>query len=386
MAYIIALGFDKGKQDRLMLTVQYVTFMETGGEDKELGQVDKTLVVSVEAPSLYTGLDMLSISTSRRFNLMHAKYLIFSKELAESPLMEYYMNAITRYPEIRRIMYFMIARQGARNFILENRSLIGESSYKSIELMIRQAQNTGFFPMIDLRKFYDGIKSTYHQPVAILVGNNFFNTFQQANMNQEKMPVTGGEYLAGEMPRTGGLKVEATGAAVFRGAQMVGELTGDENRLLLMVQGELKGGFFTIPDPKNEQYIVALDVKLSRKPRIYMDVSQERPKVSIEIPLEGDILSIQSKTNYESAPLKLQLEKAFEKRIKAGLDGLINKCQQEFKADIFGFGWYAARHFGTIQEWESYNWHERFPDAEIYTSVKFHIRRFGTMIKTSPAK
>jgi spore germination protein KC len=387
MVYILALGFDKGKQDRLMLTVQYATFKEPGGgekEKKELGQVDSTLVESVEAPSIYTGLNMLSVSTSRRFNLTHAKYLVFSKELAQSPMLEYYVNGLIRYAELRRIMYFMVARQNARDFILENQSLIGESPYKSIELKVEQAQYSGFFPMTNLREFYDGTKSTYYHPVAMLVENNSFKAFEQPKMQQAKVSISGGEYLAGEIPRTGGEKGEAMGAAVFRGPKMVGEITGEQNRLLMMVKGELKRGFFTIIDPKDKKAAVVLDVRLSRKPSIRVNVTGDKPRVDVDMLLEGNIVSIQSKINYESLALKPQLEKALEMQIKTQLDRFITKCQEEFKADIFGFGWYGARHFATIQKWESYAWLDKFPDAEVNTRVKFNIRRSGLMLKTSP--
>ncbi|MGE5631875.1 MAG: Ger(x)C family spore germination C-terminal domain-containing protein [Caulobacteraceae bacterium] len=164
---------------------------------------------------------------------------------------------------------------------------------------------------------------------------------------------------------------------------MVGKLTGEESRLMQMAAGEFKMGFFTMQDPKEPSLIVPFEVRQRKKPKVTVKFEGDKPIIHLKLELDGDVMSIQSRINYEQLELKQLLEKAFEKQIKDSLDKLMEKSKN-LKIDIFGFGQVAARHFLTIQEWEKYNWMKKFQKAEITTEVEFIIRGTGTQLKSSP--
>lgn len=401
LAYVLAMGFDRGVTDRLRLTLQIVSFKEGGGgggtvtgmsgggsggggEDQELGQVGGTMVVTVDCPSVFTGLNLANVATSRQLNLMHAKLIIFSEELARSGELEKYLNAVLRYREIRETMDLVITKGKAEEYIRENKGLIGQDPSKSMELLINQQDYTGFFPEVKYYNFYTKMKSSMQQPVAILAGVNSLKNLRQPGQGVQSQSASGGDYLAGEVPRRGGPKRELFGGAVFYGPTMVGELTGTEVRVLKMLTGELERAFYTIKDPLAPDFVVPLDVRPARKPEIKVNLEGDTPEVDVKIRLEGAELSIQSGIHYEGPELKPVLEQAFAEEIKRQADDLIAKCQNDFKADIFGFGKIAVRHFPTIKEWEEYRWLEKFPQARVYTDVDFVIRRTGMMLKTSP--
>ncbi|MGI6112863.1 MAG: Ger(x)C family spore germination protein [Mahellales bacterium] len=386
LAYIVSIGVDKGEVDRVRLTVQYATFSQSvGGGGGIEGESDGTMIVTIDCPSLYTGLDMLSTSTSRRFNLFHIKYFVVSKEMAQQGEMDRYINALIRYNEIRRNMFIFVSRGKARDFILENKPVLGDDIIKTIELAMEQAYRTGLIPYINIGRFNDALKSTTHQPVSVLVSkNDFKGLMEQAHIPRGE--VSGGHHKAGEVPRRGGVKAELMGTAVFNGGTMVGELKGDETRVFMMITGEYKRGFLTIPDPQKPDDIIVLDVRDARRPTIKTDLSGNSPRIEVLIRLEGNIVSTQSKINYESDDLQPILERAFEQEIKGRMDRLIAKTQKTFKSDIFNFGKYVSREFATIQQWEEYNWLGRYPQAVVSTKVEFTIRRSGMMLETAPAK
>ena len=400
MAHVAAIGFDRGVSERLRLTLQIVSFKggaggggaaggssggDGGGGDRELGMVGSTMVVTVDGPSFFTGLNLANAATARELNLNHAKLLIFSEELARSGEIDKVIAPLKRYREIRETMEFVVSRSKAEDFIKENKNLIGRDPAKSMELIRKQPEYTGFFPRVSLHNFYNNLKSNMQQPVAVLAGVNSLKNLKEAGPGEPPESVGGAGFLAGQMPRQGGPKRERFGVAVFNGAKMVGELTGQEARTLQMVTGDFRRGFFTIQDPLAPDRVVPLDVRPARSPRIGVSFEGKTPVIDVRIRLEGDVLAIQSGINYESPELKPVLEQAFEAEVKNGIDSLIARCQNEFKADIFGFGRSAVYHFPTIEEWERYRWLEKFPGARISTQVDFVIRRTGMMLKTSPA-
>jgi len=387
IVYILAVGLDKGVKDKLRLTVEFHTMK--GGSSSSMssssgggGMGGNYPTITVDAPSFYTGINMINSSLPRRLNFMHAKYLVISEEMAKAGVSTY-IAPIIRYREIRRSMHVIVAKGSACKFLEENQSFIGSTLSKTMELQVKGPTDTGYFPHTTLNTFYDGIKSTYRQPIAILGGLNDSNSYQEDGEKASAFQSPEGQYYAGEIPRKGGSKAELYGTAVFDGDKMVGELTGDETRLLMMLMGDFKRGFFTIKDPKMPQYVVPLDVQTSRKTEIHVDIKNGKPYINAEIELEGNILAIQSMINYEDLSLKPLLEKAFEQQVKSEMDALIDKCKKE-KSDVFGFGTVACSKFLTIQDWEQYNWNKQFENAEVTVNVTFTIRRTGTLMKSSP--
>jgi len=386
VTYVLAVGMDKGVKDKLRLTVEF-HIAKGGSSSKSSGSSggetggDYT-TITIDAPSLFTGINMINCSLAHKLNFMHVEYLVFSEEMAKAGLSTY-IASVVRYRQIRRSINVIVAKGSADKFLEENQPFVGSTLSKTMVLQFMEQKATGYFPFVTLKDFDDRIKSTYRQPIATLGGVNNSNNYQEDGEKASASQSPEGQYYAGEMPRKGGGKVELCGTAVFDGDKMVGELTGDETRFLLMLRGDFQRGFFTIKDPKMPQYVVSLDVRTSRKTEIHVDIKNGKPYINAEIKLEGDILSIQSMINYEDISLKPLLEKAFEQQVKSEMDALIDKCKKE-KSDVFGFGTVACSKFLTIQDWEQYNWNKQFENAEVTVNVTFTIRRTGTIMKSSP--
>lgn len=386
--YVLIVGFDKGTKDAIRVTVQLGTYKNGGGGqgqgttgDTGRGQIEGAIVSTVEAPSFFTGLNMLSAGLSRQINLMHTKYIVFSEELAREGQIETYIAPLVRYREIRSTMFVLVSKGKAEDFIMETRALAGTMPAKSMEMSMEQMSHTGFAPDTNLYDFYNDAKSGYRQPVATLVSVNEFKEDEASSPKEAEE--SGGQYTAGQVPREGALRREIFGAGIFNGYKMVGQLDGDDTRLLLMARGEFKRGFFSIKDPMNEKQVVPLDIRMARQPKIKVDTSGDVPKISLALELEGMILSIQSGTNFENVELKPVLEKAFADEIRNGLDELVKKSQREFGTDIMGFARKAAGNFLTIQDWQEYDFAKKYPDAKVSTEVDFVIRRTGMLQKTS---
>ena len=391
-AHVLAVGIDKGISNKWRITVQFATLKSDGGskiqttggnQDFETQEQDGYTFITLDAPSFYGGVSMINSILSRKLNFMHTKLLVLSEDIAKSGLVGEYLAPIVRYREIRRNVRVLISKCEASKFIKENKPIFGKTLSKSMEQIVQEGSNMDFFPNITLGDFYDDIKSTYNQPIAILACVNDYSNFKEMGSLWGEEFKSEGDYLAGQIPRIGGNKIELYGTAVFDGDIMVGELNGDETRLMLMARGQFQRGFFTLPDPEKPALIVPLDVRAARKRNVMVKLDGDKPVIVLKIQLEGDLLAVQSGINYEIKEMKPVLEKAFEQYIKNRLDTLIEKCQR-LNADVFRFGGIAARQFSTIEKWEQYNWISEFEKAEVNTEVDFTIRRTGAILKSSP--
>jgi len=207
---------------------------------------------------------------------------------------------------------------------------------------------------------------------------------EHVHHHRQPQGVREGDFLAGQLPRKGVGKVEVLGSAAFRDSKMVGTLNGTQTAILNMFRGWFFESLFAFPDPGRPDRFVILRVKKERKPEIKVRLDAEgMPEVRVRVALDAEIISIQSGINYER-PEKLSiLEEALNRQMERLAGELVRKAQEEFRADIFGFGFKARRLAATYPQWESMNWPELYPEARVSITFDTKIRRIGLLRKTT---
>jgi germination protein, Ger(x)C family len=397
--YPVVIGLDKGVHNKLIVTIEYPTYRGgesggqsggaqkkgEGGDSGEEGayQVPGANIHSIETPTILEGLDIFNMAISRRISLVHIKLLVISEELAREGVGDY-LDGMARYRGFRTTMFVLVTNGKAADFIKENKSNIGESLTKSIELMEEQSKKTGFFPDVNFHEFYKDAISPYSAPYAAYVGVNDFKKLTMEDKGGKPKLVTEQDFLPGDLPRIGVAKREYVGTAVFDGDRMVGSLNPTETRYMLMLNGKLKKVVFTIEDKNKTGKGIITDISLGKSPSIKARFENSTPVFDIQLNIEANIEAIQSRSDYSGLSmiddLNIQIKSYLEDNIKK----TIEKVQKELKCDVFGLGNKLAGNFTTIQEWENYNWLSHFPEAKINVDTRVNIRGIGLKLKSSP--
>ncbi len=395
--YALMLGIDKGTTNSIRLTIQYPTYKSGGGgggggggEDNKGGmggsnEAPGSNIHTIEAPTVLEALDMYGMAISRRVSLMHAKNLIISEEVAREG-MERYLAPLARYREARRIVNIAVVKGTAQKYIQNNKSNIGESLSKAMELMSVQADNTSFFPRVDFFNFYKSLLSSYQQGYTAYTGINDFKELSDKIPPGKAPQRIDNGYEPGKLPRSGVAKREFVGTTVFNKDRMVGYFNSEETRYFLMVKGRFRRGIITLKDQESPGDSIPLDFRPSRKPVIKGYFKNGKPYIFVKLEMEADIGSIQSRIYYEDKDKLDKLNKQASKFVQDRVVEVIGKAQYIYKSDIFGFGQKLAGYFPNIQEWEKYNWLSKFDQAKISVAVNVNIRRTGLMIRSSNIK
>lgn len=394
--YPVAMGLDKGVNNKLIVTIEYPTYKGgggggqpgAGGNEGESGggggyQVPGANIHTIETPTILEGLDIFNMAISRRISFIHIKLLVISEELAREGVGDY-LGPMARYRSTRSTMFVLVTKGKAVDFIKENKANIGESLTKSIELMEEQSKKTSYFPDINFHEFYRDISSSYSAPYAAYVGVNDFKKLVMEDEGEKNKLVTEYDYLPGDMPRAGVAKREYVGTAVFDGDRMVGSLNPTETRYMLMLNGKFKRGVFTIEDNKSPGKGIVADIGLERAPLIKSRFEDGIPVFDIKLDIDANIEAIQSRINYEKLNMIDDLSNQIKSHLEEGMEKTLEKAQKELKSDVFGFGNKLAGHFSTIQEWENYNWLSHFSESKINVDIKVNIRRMGLIIESPP--
>lgn len=389
-AYVLILGVDKGKENALALTAQIAVpramgagSMGGGGGDGGGGGGQRsTMTITVESRTILTGLDMMNATVERRIYLKHLKLLVFSKELAEQGL-EPHVTSLMRFPEFRRNNFMAISQGSSRELVEHIKPIMEANPAEYVEKLITSQEYVGFTPFGQLHHFYSDIKSVSIQATAPLVA------LKEREGKRSGLPagVEESAYLAGQLPRKGGGDVEQIGTAVFKGDRLVGELTGEETVILNMLKGQFKQSQLAFPDPADPDRFVTIRLLGERKPQLNVVMGKDGvPDVSARVSLEAEITGIQSGVTYERPDKIPVLEMEINRILEEKAAELIRKSQEEFGADIFGFGFKARRLAATWHQWLEMKWLELYPQARVTVTFKTHIRRIGLLREPSPVR
>jgi spore germination protein KC len=169
--------------------------------------------------------------------------------------------------------------------------------------------------------------------------------------------------------------LKMAGIAVFdQDLSLLGFLDMEQTRDFNWIIGILKRR--TLASEIKEGNVSVTLTKLTSK--ITPDKIQDQQiGFTVELSGEGEIL--ENNTNLDLEKLKnLQyLQKEIEKQAKEQVQETINKVQQKYKVDIFGFG--EALHKKNPKQWESLKkeWDSHFAEADITVKVDLKINRIG---------
>jgi len=376
-AFVLTIGVDQGTRGRFLWTFQIaipqqLAGSQTGGGGD--GQKTST-TLSVEATTLYGALNVLNSFLDRKANLMHAKAVILSEDIARKD--PFPLQSLDRYREIRRNLFVVIAEGKARDIIAAYQPVLTKNPAKFIETLVLNTSFTGLMPRTQLHDYLTHMETGAVEATAILVGKT-------GGLAQPKKtdPNVTAPYLPGEIPREGGIPLEVIGVAVFKGSKMIGKLNGTENRAMAMLAGGFKRGFLSFTDPLAPDRNIALDVRSGGPPVINVRMERNRPLITVDLSLEGDIVLTQSVIDYTRPEMMKQLESFAEQNIRKNILKVIKKTQG-MGADIFGFGYKAKHLVKTYPQWENLHWSKLYPKAEIKVNVRLAIRRIGLQYKPS---
>lgn len=155
----IAIGFDKGSNHSVRMTLQIAipTKVAGGGEGGGGGGGEESVsYTTVEAPSIYSGLNMINSYVSKQLNMSQIKVLVFSEELAREGI-EKYINALMRGREFRPHSYVIVARgtgNAAERYLRAVEPELESNPAKYYEMLLSAYTYTGFTANTSLTNFY----------------------------------------------------------------------------------------------------------------------------------------------------------------------------------------------------------------------------------------
>jgi spore germination protein KC len=339
---IVGVGIDwDSKNNKYILTYEVISVEPGVGRGRM-----QSRTIQNTGDTLFGGIRKFAEKNGKVAYWAHTKVMIISRDTAEKgivPMLDYTM----RDAEFRPDMNILISDENTASQILTLKQGMKISSFK-LEESLKVQHKVGSFENVDLWNFTDKLSREGFSPVAPIV------------------------YLE---KRGEKIVPKVSGTAVFKEDKMIGILGGDETKYYLFIDDEIRNQPLDIKyQVDSEDLNVSLEI-LKNNTKVKPINKGGKLVMSINIETDVAIAEIGGTKNIIEEKARGELEKNIEKYIKRNVIRLINRVQDEYNSDIFGFGNTIKKQMP--KEWKKIGkeWDEYFPKLKVEVNTKVNITK-----------
>ena len=420
LAYIFALGIDKGENAKIKISAQLSKIATSTGGGGSSGEGNNPILISCEANSIFSGINLLNTYIGKELNLAHCSVFVFSKEFAQDGISSEIYSLINN-EEVRPSTNLVLSTCDAYDYLKNSNPNLERLTTKYYETFSITDRFTGYISNITIGNFYNTLASKDEEATAILGGlnsaarsensksssnsnksdssdteklssessgssnssNNSSNEYSnQSSQEQESSIINPEDLTAGTSSASGKRGTENIGLAVFENDKFRGELTATETICHLLINNDLDSCIISIGNPIVESEKMELQLFPSKKTKITINIIDGIPHISIKLYLNADVMTLEQDIDYEIPETLEKISSTAKDYLKNEFDKYLNKVSKEYNCDIDEFYTKAIGHFATIPEWENFNWKEKFKNAVFNVDLDFNVTSSLLVTKT----
>lgn len=374
LAYVIALGIDKGEDNLLKLSFQFATPSSDSGSSGSSGSDITT--TTVECSSISSGFNLMNSYISKKLNLSHCKVIIFSEELAAIGITEEVQTLINKI-QIRPDSSIIISKCSASDFIENAKPNLMTLIARYYEIVVTSGKYTGYYYNSTLENFYSSLEESLVEATAMLGGINVEQLhYIDKDINYIDIDSS---YIAGTSLVEDENLIQLMGTAVFKDGKLVGELNGQETISHLIVTNKLDQCIINIPDPFSSDNLISVSISLNNTNN-KVEFVNNAPYIMVDTSIEAYILTYSDSSNYGTEEALGIIEKYINSYLATHISSYLYKTAKEFNSDIAGFGKKVISKYTNINKWNESNWSNNYKNAFFHVNVSTDLEGSTLMI------
>lgn len=363
---VVGAGFDRGKDDSVVVIAQTVTPQTPGagggGGGGGGGQETFHNWYSI-GETVFDAVRNLTLKSPNSLFWSHNKIYILSEDLAKAGLLEF-MDFIERDPEFKQNAWILIAREDLQEVLQASGNMKQPPAQILADIINIRDRNTKY-AISSLGDFIEQLGSDEVQ--AYTAGVTFYQGLTK-EQNTVSMP-------GQEVPKQKELRIMDT--AVFNGDKLVGWFNNVESRGLLWVLGKVNQGLLVLP---MENRKISFEIFKSSS-KLEPTVKDGQLIMKIKVKVSGNIGEMTPGKKLDEKTIK-EIEVLIAQTVEKQVMAAVTKAQ-ELNTDVLGFA--PAVHRSFPKAWDqglSKQWPEIFRDLDVEVSVEGNVR--GTGLTTNP--
>lgn len=365
LAIVMAVGIDKGEDGNVRVTAQIPRPSDARGQTgAPSGQTgDAVWSVSAEGKTIFEAIRNLGRFSPRRIFWAHNFIIVINEEFAKAGIQDV-IDFFTRNPELRMNTWVAVTPDKAIEVVTTITGLEvipGEA----VDKLFRYSAITSQAPRTTMRNLYSSYLSHGTDPVLTRI-----KLVEKGVSNKEpgKMKVK---------------QVELAGAGVFKKDKLIGVLEGDEVRGLMPFIDRLESVILSVSCPKDESENVSLELR-HQNFKVTPGYEGGKPKFQVKLDSYSSIAEADCPISLKDKEQVDDMEKELEELLYNDIKKIVDKVQNEYKADILRLGEEFNNKYPS--EWKQLraNWSESLQDAKVDIVVDAKIK--NSVLLYNPTK
>lgn len=349
LTVIIGIAIDKNEDNGYKLTFETVDFNTSVEESGP-----KSEIIESEGKTIFDAVRNAKKRVNNKLYFGQAQTVIISEELGREQNIGELMDWFMRDGECRETMCFVISQEKTAAEILATKG-VGQ-------------------PLVanEIKKIVEG-------DPQVTVSTVYVELYEIFNML--KAPGEDVVLPAIHTVNNGGVTAcEINGIAVYRGQKLAGYLTPEESKYFMFAVDEVKKGLLTLTGSED---MSDLSLEISKnKTRTSFRYKDKTMVYTIKTETQVYLGEYLGEKNSLSEKQMEAIEDAAEKEIENNITAVVKKAQNDFDADIFGFGNMVYKKDNDLWQELQDQWDELFQNATV--EVKSNVRIVNTgVIKKS---
>ena len=312
-----------------------------------------TALVQAEGYTILDALRNVTSITGKKLYLGHCRTMVICETIAKHGIADV-LDIAARDHEIRYSVNIVVCKNSPAWKIYQRESL---STIKSYEIEQGLEENVKFSGKTFAVNIADTLQVINSHGIELL------------------LPVVEEVYSADKPTfRTAGL-------AVFDNDKLVGFLTPEESKYVLLIRNDVKGGILLTKyqgahSMEGKEMSCGLEVFDSKTKLKLGKIEDKTINFTVSSKIEAGLTNLDPKLKFNSKTTN-QLRTEFEDTLENSIETVIERVQNEFGVDIFGFGLYIHKHKQKL--WKNYesNWNDYFKEIKVKAKSEIKIRQSG---------
>jgi spore germination protein KC len=355
LAFSLGTAVDLTKKGQVEVSVQIAIPSGVGGGQESGGGTNKKSfrVISATGKNVYDTIPNLQLQLSRSFFIGHRKIILFGQRLAEHGIGNL-LDEFVRNPQSEMRARVYVVKDGQAKDIL------------SVEPIFEPFTATALV----------------HEQKTLGLKHYYFHDFISETLSQGMHPMLPAVSL------TASKQAIFTGTAILNkdhGLKLMGFLDTKESSYANWIIGK-QTGFAITSFVKQGNGNVSLNLQsLGRRIR----VKRVDDRIQIEVRLLGKGTIVENNSNLDPTKKKDLdiIQEELRQTTRKSIQQMIEKVQQQYKTDIFGFGESVYRKYPSLWRTMKQDWENTFPELDVSVKVELQCKDPGatkSSIKVMP--
>ncbi|GAA3348356.1 MULTISPECIES: Ger(x)C family spore germination protein [Lysinibacillus] len=315
-----------------------------------------------EGKTVFEAVRKILALSPRKLYFAHLQLVVVGEELADKGIRDS-VDFLARDQEIRNDFTIIVSQQATAKDVLNVLTPIEKIPASRMLNSLKITQDAwGSTLEVDVEDLVTdlGVNDQYFVLSAIEVLGDKTLGIDQTNVERIETPV----------------KLKFTGLAIFKEDKLLGYIDEYNSKSFSYLNDNIKSTIEIISCPSDGELTTEITQSKTKTKGIFKD---GQPTININIDIVQNVAEVKCDIDLTDIKTIDWINNQTEKHIKKNTNQVLNIFQENYQADVLGFG--EAIHRANPTEWRKIkdDWQTIYPEVEVNVKVNVYTRGLGTL-------